>query len=118
MNGSPVPARVPSPGQVLAHSLLCPPSRTAIAGDWHADTEYAVAAIEHAAKRGATVLLHLGDFGYNFTDDYLTALDDALDRCIVLGFVDGNHENFDRLLSWPVDADGLRCLRERIVHLP
>ena len=108
---------VPGPS-VSTFAAVLRPSRTAIAGDWHADTEYAVAAIEHAAKRGATVLLHLGDFGYNFTDDYLTALDDALDRCIVLGFVDGNHENFDRLLSWPVDADGLRCLRERIVHLP
>jgi hypothetical protein len=37
---------------------------------------------------------------------------------MVLGFVDGNHENFDRLLNHPVSADGLRYLRQRIVHLP
>ncbi|QLL05346.1 metallophosphoesterase family protein [Mycobacterium vicinigordonae] len=119
MNRSSLPVPVSPPGQVLAHSILSPPSRIAIAGDWHADTDYAVAAIKHAAKRDATVLLHLGDLGYNFADHFLDSLDRALDSCgIVLGFVDGNHENFDRLLSWPVDADGLRPLREHIVHLP
>lgn len=119
MNRSPLPSRVPSPGQVFAHSVLSPPSRIAIAGDWHADTAYGIAAIEHAAKRDATVLIHLGDFGYNFTDNYLDSLDDALDHCgLVLAFVDGNHENFDRLLSWPLDTDGLRYLRDRIIHLP
>ncbi len=119
MISSSLPATVPAPHRVFAHSILAPPSRVAVAGDWHADTEYALAAIEHAAKRNATVLLHLGDFGYNFTGHYLDSLDQALDRCgIVLGFVDGNHENFDRLLSWPVDDDGLRHLRGRIVHLP
>jgi hypothetical protein len=119
MNRRPLPSPVPAPARVFAHSVLFPPARIAIAGDWHADTKYGVAAIEHAAKRDATALLHLGDFGYNFTDQYLDSLDDALDRCgIVLGFVDGNHENFDRLTSWPVDAGGLRYLRDRIVHLP
>jgi hypothetical protein len=99
--------------------FLAPPTRIAIAGDWHSDTGYAVAAIDHAAKRDAGVLLHMGDFGYNFTDSYLDALDDALRRHdLELGFVDGNHENFDRLLAQPVAADGLRHLRERIVHLP
>ena len=99
--------------------FLAPPTRIAIAGDWHADTDYGVAAIDHAAKRDAGVLLHMGDFGYNFTDSYLNALDDALRRHdLELGFVDGNHENFDRLLAQPVAADGLRHLRERIVHLP
>jgi hypothetical protein len=95
------------------------PRRVAIAGDWHADSDYGVAAIEHAAKRDATVLVHLGDFGYNFTDRYLDALDAALRRhAMVLGFVDGNHENFDRLLAVPVAPDGLRYLRERVAHLP
>jgi len=102
-----------------ARSFLAPPARIAIAGDWHTDTDYGVAAIGHAAKRDATVLLHLGDFGYNFTDTYLAALDDALRRHgLVLGFVDGNHENFDRLLTQPIAADGLRHLRDRVVHLP
>lgn len=95
------------------------PSRIALAGDWHADTRHGVAAIEHAARRNATVLIHLGDFGYRFTDRYLDTLDDTLRRCgLVLGFVDGNHEDFDRLLAYPLADSGLRYLRERIVHLP
>ncbi|MDZ7913744.1 MAG: metallophosphatase [Rhodococcus sp. (in: high G+C Gram-positive bacteria)] len=95
------------------------PSRIALAGDWHADTHHGVAAIEHAARRNATVLIHLGDFGYRFTDMYLDTLDDTLRRCgLVLGFVDGNHEDFDRLLAYPLADSGLRYLRERIVHLP
>ena len=100
-------------------SFLATPTRIAIAGDWHADTDYAVGAIAHAAKRNATALVHLGDFGYNFTDAYLDALQGALAAAgMVLGFVDGNHENFDTLLARPIAADGLRYLRERVVHLP
>lgn len=100
-------------------SFLGAPRRVAIAGDWHADTDYAVTAIVHAAKRNATVMVHLGDFGYNLTDAYLDALQRTLaDVSMILGFVDGNHENFDTLLARPVAADGLRYLRERVVHLP
>ena len=95
------------------------PRRIAIAGDWHADTDYAVAAIEYAAKRNADVVVHLGDFGYHLADDYLDAVEEALRRRqLTLGFVDGNHENFDRLLALPVTGDGLRPLRRHIVHLP
>lgn len=102
-----------------ARSFLTTPARIAIAGDWHSDRAYAVAAIDHAARRNAATLVHLGDFGYDFTDDYLDALDAALSaHDMVLGFVDGNHENFDTLLGLPVDADGMRYLRDRIIHLP
>jgi hypothetical protein len=102
-----------------ASSFLTVPERVAIAGDWHADTDYAVAAIAHADRRDASTLIHLGDFGYDFTDEYLDALERTLcDHAMVLGFVDGNHENFDRLLTWPVADDGMRHLREHIVHLP
>jgi hypothetical protein len=112
-------ARFAVPPCPPAQSFRAAPARVAIAGDWHADADYAVAAIDHAAKRNATLLLHLGDFGYNFTDEYLDALDTALRRHgMVLGFVEGNHENFDRLLAHPVSIDGLRYLRQRIVHLP
>ena len=99
--------------------FLCTPKRVALAGDWHANTDYAVEAIAHARRRNADVVIHLGDFGFNFKPDYLNALDRALaQHHLVLGFVDGNHENFDWLLAQPVAADGLRYLRQRIVHLP
>lgn len=105
----------PGTGRFLCTS----PGRVAIAGDWHANTAYGAVAIAHAAKRNADVLIHLGDFGYAFTDAYLDALDRALDEHdLVLGFVEGNHENFDWLLAQPIASDGLRYLRNRIVHLP
>lgn len=99
--------------------FLRTPGRVAIAGDWHADADYAVATIAHARRRNADVIIQLGDFGYRFDPAYLDRLDRALRRRnLILGFVDGNHEDFDRLLSFPLTPDGLRPLRERIVHLP
>ncbi|MBA8959223.1 hypothetical protein JOJ86_002514 [Rhodococcus percolatus] len=65
----------PGTGRFLCTS----PGRVAIAGDWHANTACGVVAIAHAAKRNADVLIHLGDFGFAFTDAYLDALDRALD---------------------------------------
>lgn len=103
---------------VTHSSFLDTPRRVAIAGDWHANTDYGVTAIAHARHRNADVMIHLGDFGFNFADDYLDALEYALaEHHLILGFVDGNHENFDWLLSQPVAADGLRYLRHHVVHL-
>jgi len=99
--------------------FLAQPARVALAGDWHANTAYAVEAIRHARRRDSDVVIQLGDFGFHFLDSYLDALDSTLaDEDLILGFVDGNHEDFDRLLAVPVAADGLRYLRERIVHIP
>lgn len=100
-------------------SFLATPRRVAVAGDWHADTDYAVGAIARAGARAADVIVQLGDFGYTFRPAYLDSLDAALaEEGLVLGFVDGNHEDFDWLLQQPIADDGLRYLRERIVHLP
>ncbi|WP_018179480.1 metallophosphoesterase family protein [Jongsikchunia kroppenstedtii] len=100
-------------------AFLRTPDRVAIAGDWHANTQYGRMAVHHARKRNADVLIHLGDFGFNFTDKFLDGLQEALnDDELILGFVEGNHENYDWLLEQPVADDGLRHLRERIVHLP
>lgn len=108
-----------SDGSVAGRFLSRTPARIAIAGDWHANTDYGVEAVLHAGRRHADVIVHLGDFGYNFTDPYLDGLESALEaQDLVLGFVEGNHENFDRLLARSVTQDGLRPLRERIVHLP
>ncbi|HEY5858171.1 MAG TPA: metallophosphatase [Aldersonia sp.] len=99
--------------------FLAPPLRIALAGDWHANTAYAVEAVRHARRRDSDVVIQLGDFGFRFLDTYLDELDAALaDDDLILGFVDGNHEDFDRLLAIPVASDGLRYLRERIVHIP
>jgi calcineurin-like phosphoesterase family protein len=90
-----------------------------VAGDWHGNYRYTQKAIMWAVKQGAQVIVHVGDFGYNFTKGYLNLIDElATTHNIVVMFVDGNHENFDWLLAQPVDADGVRRLRDRVWHLP
>lgn len=98
---------------------LAEPQRIAFAGDWHQNTDYAEHAIAHAREQDANVVLHLGDFGYNFTRPFLDGVTQAL-RAVGLSllFVDGNHENFTRLYRYPVGPDGLRQLTDRIRHLP
>lgn len=64
-----------------------------------------------------------GDFGYLFRDDFVdNALLDLLEkenRCNIL-FVDGNHENFKALYSYPVEewnGGKVHRIRNNIYHL-
>lgn len=104
--------------------IAFPPSlkTVAVAGDWHGDKQFACWAIMAASSPStgrADFLLHTGDFGYDFRPDYLDALDrTAAYAGLIVAFVDGNHEDFDWLLSQPVDPDGVRRLRDRVWHLP
>ena len=107
--------------RTLPAPLLGPDGRepgiVALAGDWHANTDYAVESIRHAREGGAEALVHLGDFGFRFEDGYLDALDAALGD-LPLYFIDGNHERFPWLTAHPIDARGLRPLSRRVTHLP
>ena len=95
------------------------PRFIAFAGDWHANTWFAEQAIQYASSKRADVIVHTGDFGYLFLDEYLDALNDM---CVTTGipllFVDGNHENHDWLNQQPVSDDGFRWLRSHIAHIP
>lgn len=95
------------------------PDRIAYAGDWHGNQHWALNAIHHARTAGAEMILHLGDFGYDFHPLFLRRLTNEL-ACddMYLFFVDGNHENFERLHRFSLDEDGLRPLTDRIIHLP
>jgi hypothetical protein len=98
---------------------LAVPERIARDGDWHANPGWGVRAIRYAKEQGADVILHLGDFGYDFNERLLTQLTEQLETCQVpLLFVDGNHENFDVLLQYPVEDNGLRKLTDWIWHIP
>jgi predicted phosphodiesterase len=88
---------------------LATPARVAFAGDWHANTRWAVAAVTFAAERGADVIVQLGDFGYEYRAAFLDGLERALSRTgLRLLFVDGNHEDFPTLLRYPVRRNGCR----------
>lgn len=103
----------------VAPDPLATPARVAFAGDWHANTRWGTAAIQYAAEHGAEVVVHLGDFGYEFRAAFLDGLERALTRTgLRLLFVDGNHEAFPILLRHPVHPNGLRQLTSRVWHLP
>lgn len=75
----------------------------AVAGDWHANTRWAVHAIREMTRRPGTapeIVLHAGDLGvWPDRAEYLRLLDQALaDNGMELWFVDGNHEDH-RLLA-------------------
>lgn len=96
------------------------PDRFLVAGDWHAGRGQALAALTLMEQLGddVKVLVHVGDFFY---DDrkFLNYVDALLDeRGMTILFVDGNHEDFNYLYSVPLEDEGFRFLRERIIHLP
>jgi hypothetical protein len=108
----------PSPDPSVPDPLATP-ARIAFAGDWHANTRWALGAVDHAARQGATVIVHVGDFGYDYEASFVRRLDRALTSAgIQLLFVDGNHENFPVLLRYPVRSHGLRQVAGSIWHLP
>lgn len=92
--------------------------RIAFAGDWHMNTQWARNAIAHAAERGAQTVVHLGDFGYTFSREFVDGVDQALaEHGMDLLFVDGNHEDFPKLDSYP-RVGGRGKLTDRIWHAP
>jgi predicted phosphodiesterase len=98
---------------------LAAPAKLAFAGDWHGQARYAERAIAVASHLGATTLIHTGDFAYSFDYAFLSVVTEALtEHGMVLLFADGNHEDFDKLYSWPIGENGLRRVSARVYHLP
>ena len=103
----------------MTTSPLTTPTRIAFAGDWHENAVYAQRAIRYARKQNADVLVHLGDFGYSFSDHFVNTVTRDLGRAgMPLLFVDGNHEDHPKLNQYPVEANGLRKVTDRVWHLP
>lgn len=84
------------------------PDIIAFCGDWHGDGIYAERAIHRAARSGAQVLVHTGDFGFKFNKNFMRYLRHALTETDAhLYFVRGNHDDPDLLdRRWPVDRFG------------
>lgn len=93
--------------------------KVAFAGDWHANKHWSTLAIQYARENGAQMILHLGDFGYDFTPRFRNAIELALAEAhIHLWFIDGNHEDFTWLYKQPAMDDGRRRISEHVFHLP
>jgi predicted phosphodiesterase len=99
-------------------------ARIGFLGDTHGNLRHVLDAANLLLTFDVRVLVVLGDFGFiwkkvethpsdlNRLSLYLTTAGQ------VLYFVDGNHENHEKLNAIPVDADGLRRVVPGIVHLP
>jgi predicted phosphodiesterase len=99
-----------------------------ITGDTHGeqnrfiDIESKMTATAATASDENTVLIICGDFGYLFLDDLSERhfLDDLEARPYTICFVDGNHENFPAIYSYPTEewnGGKVHRIRKNILHL-
>lgn len=98
-----------------------------VCGDWHGDTEWAVKMVHRAQTLGVNKIIQCGDFGLWDHDEagirYLDTLNEECRRKgVKVYFVDGNHENHDRL-SWydkhnPATPAGHVYIRSHVFHIP
>lgn len=94
-----------------------------VAGDWHGDQGWAITAIRSAAREGASIMLHVGDFALDWPGPKRARYEDRLNKCllefgITLIVSGGNHDNWDTLEKLPVEEDGLATFRSNIRVLP
>lgn len=90
----------------------------AFAGDWHGNGHFAKKAILSLPSR-VDVLVHTGDFGFRFTDQFLDMVNGAARKQdLIVMFVEGNHDNHEMLQALEPDQDGVSRLRPRVWHLP
>lgn len=105
--------------------------RYLVVGDVHGDLAFASRMTRHAKALGITKILQVGDFGiWDHTKQGVYFLDtlnenaaaSRLGEEVTWHFVDGNHENHDRLLEYADNSDGtvegFVPIRERILHIP
>ena len=101
--------------------------KIAIFGDWHGNLPFAVTALDYIyCNEPVDIYFHVGDFGFwpadheeSWLPEYLPGLELLLKaQNRILMFIDGNHEHFDWLETFPTDDDGLRMISEHIYHLP
>jgi hypothetical protein len=102
---------------------LSDPRRVLLAGDVHGNAHWVDRLCKIANTLECPALLQLGDFGFwshtSAGEQYLDHVNrTATAKDLVILWIPGNHENHDLLAAFPVDADGLITLRERIRCVP
>ena len=93
-----------------------------VTGDTHGDQMRFLDGHWDAALTTNDTLIICGDFGFVFADDYSEKrfLDDLEKRSYSICFVDGNHENFPSIFSYPEETwngGKVHHIRENIYHL-
>nr|WP_255525522.1 metallophosphoesterase [Mycolicibacterium sp. BK634] len=97
-----------------------------VAGDWHDNANWGRSIIRHAILQGVDAIVHCGDFGWWReglpTHHYLSTISaELVEAGVQLYWVDGNHEDHDRINEW-LDATGGQPWSDKrypnITHLP
>ena len=103
--------------------------RVLLLGDTHRNIDFMTEAFQAARAQECEQILQLGDFGFGWS---WLKLDERLSVCkfsavvailsektgVACSFIDGNHENFDRLSELPLDDQGRREVAPGVFHLP
>lgn len=93
-------------------STSADPERIMVAGDWHGNGTWAQKAIQAARKAGCDTIVHVGDYGFWVPHrdgiKYLRFVHQNLEECgITLYWVDGNHENHDRIAHYGLNREAM-----------
>ena len=93
--------------------------KVAFIGDIHGDHRSAYRSVQSVVVDGnAERVFFVGDFGWDFSDKFLDAMSSIGSEFNVnIEFIDGNHEDFNRLYSFPIE-NGYRALRDNVLHIP
>lgn len=91
-----------------------------VAGDWHGSFAQADKVIRLCHDSGLDTIVHVGDFGIWHNDKpFLNQMEHLLSEWdIEMYFIDGNHEDFNRLYEKKILDDGTRYVRDHITYLP
>ena len=90
-----------------------------LVGDIHGNRWDLKRAMNHAADIDAERVFFLGDFGWVFDYEFMRAAEQASNQTgLYVDFLDGNHDDFDFILSHEVAEDGYRYLSDCVRHIP
>ena len=93
-----------------------------VTGDTHGEQNRFIASREEKRWTAEDVLIVCGDFGFLFFNDRSENLflDDLERRPYTVCFLDGNHENFPAIFSYPEEewcGGRVHRIRRNIIHL-
>lgn len=96
--------------------------RVAIAGDWHGNARWAIAALKALRSEDIKTVYHVGDFQFwpgRDGEKYLRAIERQLSLYgMTLYVTPGNHEDYVQLQAKEASADGLQWFSEHIAAMP
>ncbi len=96
--------------------------RVVVAGDWHGVRTAGIDVITSAASAGARVVLHVGDLNVPAAGTAPSIVKSFNQACTRTGTVllvtPGNHDNWDRIESSPLDESGFHVLARHVRALP